>query len=141
MSNMLIRGVITIWLGLSSSVMAQTLTVDFQGVHSASGSVRFSLYNDPKTFRKEAQALKVLELPAQQGTVTAVFPNIASGQYAIMVYHDEDHNGRLNLFMGMIPEEGYGLSNNPHPIGPPSFEDSAFSVNQQDERINIEARY
>jgi uncharacterized protein (DUF2141 family) len=41
----------------------------------------------------------------------------------------------------MFPTEGYGLSNNPTVVGPPKFEDSAFSVPAPDGRVRIELVY
>jgi uncharacterized protein (DUF2141 family) len=43
---------------------------------------------------------------------------------------------------GMIPTEGYGLSNNPKVMGPPSFEDSAFDMTAgEPTRITLQMRY
>lgn len=125
----------------STATLAQTLTVDLEGVENSTGKVRFGLYNESRAFRKEAQALKVVEVPAQKGKVTAEFPDLQPGWYAVMVYHDEDMNGRLNLLLGMYPTEGYGLSNNPSVFGKPTFEDSAFRIEDQNLHIHIDARY
>ena len=125
----------------STAALAQTLKVDLEGVENSTGKVRFGLYNESRAFRKEAQALKVVEVPAQKGTVSVEFPDLEPGWYAVMVYHDEDTNGRLNLLLGMYPTEGYGLSNNPSVFGKPTFEDSAFRIEEQDLHIHIEARY
>ncbi len=53
-----------------------------------------------------------------------------AGRYAVIAYHDEDGNGRLNLRFGMIPVEGYGLSNDPEVAGPPRFQDAAFELRE-----------
>ena len=48
----------------------------------------------------------------------------------------------LDRRFGMIPTEGYGLSNNPKVMGPPSFEDSAFEVPAgEPTRVTLEMRY
>ena len=60
--------------------------------------------------------------------------------YAALAYHDEDGNGILNKRFGMIPTEGYALSNDPEVIGPPSFESSDFEV-LGDADINLTMRY
>lgn len=135
------KAVLLASLMMGGHAMAQNLTVDFHGVHNDVGKVRFELYNESRLFRKEAHALKILEVPAHKGTVTVEFTDLQPGAYAIMVYQDEDSNGHLNLALGMIPEEGYGLSNNPHPFGPPTFEDSEFKIEDKDLHIGIEARY
>lgn len=128
-------------LGASPVFAAQPLEVSLAGVQHARGSVRVGLYADPKTFRKEAQAYAVAQVPAEAGTVTVRFAEVPPGRYAIMAYHDEDGNGELNRRLGMFPTEGYGLSNNPSVIGPPAFDDSAFDVGEGAQSVGIEMRY
>ncbi|NLF53547.1 MAG: DUF2141 domain-containing protein [Thauera phenolivorans] len=114
----------------STAAMADELRLDLtlSGVQHDRGSVRVGLYADSKTFRKEAHALAVQEVPAAAGEVRVSFTGLPPGRYAIMAYHDEDGNGELNRRLGMFPTEGYGLSNNPTVIGPPTFDDSAFEL-------------
>lgn len=123
------------------SAFAQTLHINLLGVKNDTGKVRVGLYANKDKFRKEDFALKVIEVPAKAGTVQVEFPDLQPGWYAVMAYHDEDSNGRLNLLLGMYPTEGYGLSNNPSVFGPPTFEDSAFKIEDQDLSINIDTRY
>ena len=104
------------------------LQVNLQAVRDATGELRVSLYRDAATFRKEDRALKVISIAAQKGDAQVVFAGLAPGRYAVMAYHDENSDGKLNLRLGMFPTEGYGLSNNPTVIGPPKFADSAFDV-------------
>ena len=105
-----------------------SLSVHIKGVKNNQGNVFVELYNDAKTFRKSAQAFAILQVPATEGIVTVKFDGVKPGHYAVLAYHDEDGNGLLNKRFGMIPTEGYALSNNPTIIGPPSFEDSDFEV-------------
>jgi uncharacterized protein (DUF2141 family) len=130
---------------LTSWVAAQpggTLEIMVAPVHSAQGAVRLSLYRDAATFRKEAQAVRVIELPAQQGVLQFHVEGLEPGRYAAMVYHDENANQKLDLRFGMFPTEGYGLSQNPKVIGPPKFEDSAFEVKREGTQpLRIEMRY
>lgn len=112
--------------GAAESGMAQTLEVELDGVQHARGMVRVALYKSAETFRK--QALQVREVAARPGTVSVSFDDLEPGRYAVMAFHDEDDNGKLNLRLGMFPAEGYGLSNNPTVMGPPAFEDSAFEL-------------
>jgi uncharacterized protein (DUF2141 family) len=110
-------------------------------LRSAIGTVRIGIYSVPASFRKEAQAIRVIALPAREGEMRASFDDLPAGRYAVMAYHDENANGKLDLRLGMFPLEGYGLSNNPKVIGPPSFEDSAFSIERAAQRVVIEMRY
>lgn len=102
------------------------LKLQVQGIRDDSGSLRVSLYREPESFRKEERAFKLISQPARKGEVTLAFDDVPPGRYAIMAYHDENNDGKLNLRLGMFPQEGYALSNNPQVIGPPRFNDSAF---------------
>jgi uncharacterized protein (DUF2141 family) len=120
----------------------QTLEVELLGIQHERGALRIGLYSEPKTFRKEAQALAIQQIPARAGNASVRFTDLPAGRYAIMAYHDEDGNGELNRRFGMFPTEGYALSNNPTVMGPPSFEDSAFEVVEGGEnRVRMEIRY
>ena len=58
-----------------------------------------------------------------------------------MAYHDEDGNGELNRFLGMIPQEGWGLSNNPAVGGKPAFKDAAVTVPESGADVAIRLNY
>ncbi len=107
---------------------AQQLVVEVSGIRSADGKLRVSLYREPDSFRKEERAFQLLIQPAKAGKATLVFADIPAGRYALMAYHDENGDEKLNLRLGMFPTEGYALSNNPKVIGPPRFDDSAFEL-------------
>ena len=117
------------------------LLVNLKEVRDAVGELRISLYRDPETFRKEDRALKLISVPATKGSVSLVFEGLPPGRYAIMAYHDENSDGKLNLRFGMFPLEGYGLSNNPKVMGPPNFSDSAFDVGGTKTSTDIRLTY
>jgi uncharacterized protein (DUF2141 family) len=104
------------------------LIVTIKEIRDATGNLRVSLYGDAESFRKEDRALKAVSIPAAKGEARVTFDGLAPGRYALMAYHDENADGKLNLRLGMFPTEGYALSNNPRVMGPPKFADSAFEV-------------
>jgi uncharacterized protein (DUF2141 family) len=117
------------------------LIVTVTSVRSAAGDLRVSLYSDPETFRKEERAVKVIVIPASPGETTVEFADLPPGRYAVMTYHDENGDGKLNLRLGMFPTEGYALSNAPQVMGPPRFGDSAFAVSDPETRIAMTLSY
>ncbi|QGZ30405.1 DUF2141 domain-containing protein [Stutzerimonas stutzeri] len=130
---------LAVWL---PTAKAQVLEVTLSGLEHDNGQVAVAVYADPKTFRKDNQAFATQKASAAKGTVTLVFSDVPAGRYAVLAYHDENDNGELDRRFGMIPTEGYGLSNNPKVIGPPSFEDSAFEVTAgEPARITLQMRY
>jgi uncharacterized protein (DUF2141 family) len=125
---------------MQASAEGLPLIVKVEGVKSDKGNIRAALYGDAKTFRKEAEAVAVVQQAASPGEVILRWNDLKPGRYAVVVYHDEDANGELNRRFGMFPTEGYGLSNNPKVSGPPPFEPSAFELSSPAE-ITIELRY
>ncbi|TXT31273.1 MAG: hypothetical protein FD131_1182 [Rhodocyclaceae bacterium] len=117
------------------------LVVNLLGVRDATGNLRASLYREPDTFRKEDKAVQVVSLPAAKGDAKLVFTGLPPGRYAVMAYHDDNIDQKLNLRFGMFPTEGYGLSNNPKVMGPPKFADSAFDLTGPETAINIKLAY
>lgn len=125
-----------------STASAADIEVVVRGVKHDQGTVKVALYAGPDTFRKEDKALARDTQPAKAGEMVFAFAGVADGRYAVIAYHDENGNGEMDRFLGMIPTEGYGLSNNPEVAGPPSFEPSAFAVTAaQPARTVIDLRY
>lgn len=120
---------------------AADLDVSVSGVRSTDGQVKLMLFDHAEGFRKEDKARQDLVLPAVAGEMRSVFHDLPAGQYAILVFHDENGNGKLDLRFGMFPKEGYGLSNNPKVTGPPSFADSAFDLPAGGRSIEIKLNY
>ncbi len=87
------------------------------------------------TQRGKSQYLACAKDPAR---VTRVVPSdkagairidgLAPGQYALLVIHDENRNGKLDTMLGM-PREGFGFSRNPAlRMGPPRYGDVHFTI-------------
>lgn len=139
--RVIVLGFLT-WIISCSPAVAEEyhLTVHLNGIKSSQGQIHVELYSDPKTFRKSALAQNVIKVAAQEDSVTVKFSGIKPGVYAILAFHDEDENGVLNKRFGMIPTEGYALSNDPDVFGPPAFKDSEFEV-LTDKELNIPIHY
>ena len=45
------------------------------------------------------------------GTQTVVFTELKPGAYAVITFHDENDNGKLDENASGLPTEGYGFSN------------------------------
>ena len=130
---------------LLSATFAQAdearLVVTIKDIRDATGNLRVSLYADAESFRKEDRALRAVSIPAARGEARVTFDGLAPGRYALMAYHDENADAKLNLRLGMFPTEGYALSNNPRVMGPPKFADSAFEVTAPETEANLTLSY
>ncbi|MFW6350394.1 MAG: DUF2141 domain-containing protein [Thiohalospira sp.] len=122
---------------LAGPAAAADLTVEVEGVAGEDGEVRADLYADAETFREPEQALRREAVPAREGTATFAFDGLEPGRYAVIAYHDEDGDGGMDRFLGMIPTEPWGLSNNIEVSGPPAFADAAFELPEAGTAITI----
>lgn len=120
---------------------AAQLDVQIEGVQNNQGRVRVVLYDQAEGFRKEKHSRAIHALPAVTGTVSCTFRQLPPGRYAVVAYHDENSNDKLDLRFGMFPLEGHGLSNNPTISGPPKFKDAAFEIPEEGKRIAIHLAY
>lgn len=137
---------ITCWvLGVGpltiDSSNAATLRVTVEGVRQGSQPVRVLLFNSPDSFPDEEERFKVLATEAARGVAVVEFTNLNPGTYAIMAYHDENENNRLDRTLGMWPSEGYGLSLNPLVFGPPAFRETAFELPPRGLSLTIALQY
>lgn len=121
---------------------AGTIEVCIDNIRSSDGTVGVALFNTKKGFPgKSHKALEGQNVPAGEQCVVR-FENVPYGSYAVSVLHDENGNGKMDkAFLG-IPKEGFGTSNNPKiSMGPPSFSDSRFELDQQVLTLNIDMKY
>lgn len=103
--------------------------------------------SDPDRFprcRGDAQSYRVT-IPASgpaTGTLVLEFDHVRPGTYAIALLHDENENGRADRALSMIPREGFGFSRDAAVrMGPPDFEDAAFTVGSAQVNQTIRMRY
>lgn len=116
------------------------LDITVEGVRDDQGTVRAAIYNKPDTFPKEAKAMARVSVLAKTGSVLLQFTDLPAGKYAVMLYHDENNDGQMDKRFGMIPMEGYGLSNNVRPIGKPTFDQCSFDI-PETKKQTIELKY
>jgi uncharacterized protein (DUF2141 family) len=126
-----------------SSSQKGNLKVVVNNIHSLNGQVGFFLFNSeigfPSHFDKSIKSAYV-KINANYAEYT--FPDIATGTYAVFVFHDENSDKKLNSnFIGM-PKEGMAVSNNAKGhFGPPKYEDAKFDFNKPEQTITISLTY
>lgn len=111
------------------------LEVELRGLHSAEGQALVALHRQTPgaDFPSDASVVANAAAPAATDGVAVVFRDLPAGKYAVAAFHDANGDGELNAnFVGM-PTEGYGFSNDARGfMGPPSFDDAAFSLDGDD---------
>lgn len=102
----------------------------------ATGTLEISLFNSADTFLEEP-FLQTSGPVNEDGSYSALFAKVPTGDYAVVVVHDENGNGKLdNGFLG-LGGEGYAFSNDARPLfGRPAFDRAKFAV-ADDTQIEI----
>jgi len=100
------------------------------------GTLEISLFANEDQFLKEPY-LQTSGPVNENGTYLARFGKLPPGEYAVVVVHDENDNGKLDTgFLG-FGGESYAYSNDARPLfGRPGFDEVKFAVTA-DTRIEI----
>ncbi len=107
-----------------------SILVTVKGVTSDKGIVTLDLHgDDPDRWLKKGGRVGRVRVPAKAGDMNICVPVNKAGTYAFALYHDKDHNLKLNKTWIGLPDEPYAVSNDaPIRLGPPSFKDASFKV-------------
>lgn len=117
------------------------LKVNVLGISNDKGLVEFALYKNPDVFTEAGKTHRLARVDAQKGTVSYTFKNLEAGKYALVVYHDENHNKICDKNFFGIPTEAYAFSNNVRPkLSVPGFDECAVKL-QQDRSLDIKMVY
>jgi uncharacterized protein (DUF2141 family) len=150
----LISGVTLALVLFGVAAKASDLRVEIHGVASSSGTLMVGLYDSEAHFRTaianagklglltDRSRLVGIAMRAIAGTQSAVFTDLKPGAYAVIVFHDENDNGKLDENLFGIPTEGYGFSNDAEGfLSAPSFKAAAVIVDANDLTISILLKY
>jgi uncharacterized protein (DUF2141 family) len=121
-----------------------TLTIRIINARNANGLIRIALFESAEGFPGDSsKALRTqpAKIDPQTLTAQAVFTDIPRGTYAVILFHDENGNGKLDKNLVGIPKEGYGASNNPtKKMRPPAFDEAKFSL-ASDQSVEVKLVY
>lgn len=119
------------------------LRVHVLGLRNDHGDARCSLFSSAEDFPNNGDLMaKTTTAPIVGRTATCEFTGIAPGVYAVVLFHDENGDGKFNRDWIGLPEEGYGFSNDaPAHFHPPRFDDASFSFAGGTLEIPVNIRY
>lgn len=106
------------------------LTIKVVGIKNNEGQIIVDIFSSELGFpNKTEHAIKRMKTGISEGECIFNVTGLIKGAYAFRIVHDENMNNKLDEnFLGM-PKEGVAASNNAKGfLGPPSFEDSSFSL-------------
>jgi uncharacterized protein (DUF2141 family) len=121
-------------------IMANNISVEVKNLRG-DGKLYIGLFNRAKSFKNISETYRNMVLDINSSSLKVIFRNIPNGVYAISLFHDKNGNGILDRNLFGIPIEGYGFSNNIHPIfRGANFEESKFELGGDKDMV-IEMEY
>jgi uncharacterized protein (DUF2141 family) len=128
--------------GSSSAGERTSLTVRLEGVQGSDGVLRISLFRTPDGFPERSElADRTASVEPSGPTADVEFHDVAVGDWAIAVLHDENRNEKLDRnFLG-IPKEGVGASNDAVRFGLPKFENARFQLPADGTKVAVRLKY
>ena len=122
---------------LSSSAAELTIRLDNP---PESGTVEFQLYDSANAFGAQSNPVKIVRYKLNDAE-PYIIDDLSSGEYALLVYYDENDNQRIDRNFIGIPVEPIGFSNRYAPKAPPSFSRAAFVLSKDETRhFDVELR-
>ncbi|MBL8645338.1 MAG: DUF2141 domain-containing protein [Rhodospirillaceae bacterium] len=107
-----------------------SVLITVKNVKSDKGVITVDLHgDDPSRWLKKGGRIGRVRVPAVPGETKICMPVEHAGTYAFALYHDKDHNLKLNKTWIGLPDEPFAVSNDaPIRLGPPSFKDASFQI-------------
>ena len=122
------RTLILLFIVLFSSSLFAHGTIIITNVEHGDGYIDVKIYDSKEGFLKEDLAIESVRKKATQGKTVVPLSKVHEGQIAVVVYHDEDSNGKLKTGLFWRPKEGYAFSNNYKPKSPPKFSKATIKL-------------
>jgi uncharacterized protein (DUF2141 family) len=119
-------------MGGGARMTAEEITVEISNP-PVTGEVVFVLFDSANSFGDLRDPVKTAAFPFD-GRERYRLSGVSPGTYALLVYHDENRNGRVDRNFIGIPKEPLGFSNGYRPKGPPSYRRAAFVLAPGEQR-------
>lgn len=121
------------------------VTIRVDGVKNRGGQVIALLFRNRTGFPdsgKQAERVKSVDDIPENEPLEFTFTELPDGAYAVSVLHDENGDEQMNRSLIGVPQEGYGMTNNP-PVseGAPSFEDAVFELEGKSQTRTVQMNY
>lgn len=114
------------------------LTIKIENIEVLDGDIRIGFFNKNENFLKQDSVFRRYKIAVSNSTETIIIDDLPKGEYAFMLYHDENTDGKLNRNILGIPKEPFGFSNNVKPtLAKPTFEECKFFL---DDNLDLRAR-
>lgn len=129
---------------LGSKAIAQTgkIVVAVNNLRNTNGKVLAALYKSEKDFTKDEKSAVATAQVSLSGKQAQIVFEVPYGEYAFLLLHDENGNGKMDTNMLGIPKEGYAASNNAkNALGAPKYADAKFVLDKPEIKQQIQMIY
>lgn len=92
------------------------LTVEVTGLRNADGNVRIALCHTLHCYEEQEGFLRETVVKADLPSVKVTFGGLPPGEYTVMMFHDEDADGKFDRSFLGLPQEGFGFSRDGRPV-------------------------
>ena len=116
----------------SATILAADISVRIDNP-PAEGKVALVLFDTANSFGDLRDPHTVV-IHTLDGSESYRIEGVPPGEYALLVYYDENENGRIDRNFIGIPKEPLGFSNRYRPKGPPAYKRAAFQLKQDELR-------
>ena len=124
---------------LAAPAMAEEVTVTLTGVQARGGVILAALQTEAQFMQPAGTYGERITDPAS-GAVRVTFRNVAAGDYALMVLHDEDGDGQMKM-NGYMPAEGWAMINGDSLRATPTFDQVKFTVATSGADLSVPMSY
>jgi len=123
-------------VAVSAPAYSADLNITITSIEESQGQLMLAIYDSKSTFGKTF--LNGQSKMAVAGDMTFTFPDLPTGEYAVMVYHDQNNNGELDTNLLGIPTEPWGASlQGKRVFGAPSWKDTKFEVSDENFSLTV----
>ena len=138
-TNSILGGLVAV--GLSASAALADMPITISNVNASGGSIHVLAFNDKTAFEGNmfAKMVSYVKISATEGTVSGTLKGLEPGTYAVMLHHDANDNGQMEM-KGAVPLEGWGYSQDAGATSIPTFEEAAFDYTG-DNTAEMQMRY
>ncbi|MFK7890814.1 MAG: DUF2141 domain-containing protein [Granulosicoccus sp.] len=113
------------------------LTVTVSNIQISKGRVMLAIYDSKENFN--GQILHAEKVQARKGEVTFRYPNLPTGEYAVMVFQDLNGSGKLDTDLLGRPTEPWGASMRDKPsFRAPTWSDVCFKLPEDGLSLTVE---
>ncbi|MBD0779020.1 DUF2141 domain-containing protein [Maribacter sp. ANRC-HE7] len=117
---------IALLLGCYSFGQEAHLNIKIDGIQSEKGKILYTVFSSKAGFPSDVDKAFKKGLTSIKNGEAQIDLDLPHGEYAVMVFHDEDDNDELKTNWFGMPKEGVGNSNNHKGI--PNYKKSVFML-------------